>query len=104
MHSVSQKISPGSWLNFGPGISGCDREFMSHPAAKGNTGVPPVLASGHPDRGKSLVGGTPATRHSRDGHVPLHEKAVAPEYALWPDEMITKSQFAPYETFLYGRN
>ena len=48
-------------------------------AAKGNTGVPPVLASGHPDRCKSLVGGTPATRHSRDGHVPLHEKAVAPD-------------------------
>ena len=51
---------------------------MSYPAAKGNTGVPPVLASGHPDRSKSLVGGKPATRHSRDGHVPLHEKAVAP--------------------------
>ena len=51
---------------------------MPYPAAKGNTGVPPVLASGHPDRCKSLVGGTPATRHSRDGHVALHEKAVAP--------------------------
>ena len=51
---------------------------MSYPAAKGITGVPPVLASGHPDRYKCLVGGTPATRHSRDGHVPLHEKAVAP--------------------------
>ena len=25
-------------------------------AAKGNTGVPPLLASGHPDRCKSLVG------------------------------------------------
>ena len=52
---------------------------MSYPEAKGNTGVPPVLASGHPDRCKSLVGGTPATRHSRDGQVPLHEKAVAPD-------------------------
>ena len=51
---------------------------MCYPATKGNTGVPPVLASGHPDRCKSLVGGTPATRHSRDVHVPLHEKAVAP--------------------------
>ena len=59
--------------------AGCDREFMPYPAAKGNTGVPPVLASGHPDRCKSLGGGTPATRHSRDGHVPLHEKAVAPD-------------------------
>ena len=38
------------------GLDGCDREFMSYPAAKGNTGVPPVLASGHPDRCKSLVG------------------------------------------------
>ena len=47
------------------------------PCGERNTGVPPVLASGHPDRCKSLVGGTPATRHSRDGHVPLHEKAVA---------------------------
>ena len=51
---------------------------MSYPATKGNTGVPPVLASGHPYRSKSLVGGTPATRHSRDGHVPLLAKAVAP--------------------------
>ena len=51
---------------------------MSYPAEKGNTGVPPVLASGHPDRCKSLAGGTPATRHSRDGQVQLDEKAVAP--------------------------
>ena len=70
---MAQASSP---LNTQDGM-GCDREFMSYPAAKGNTGVPPVLASGHPDRGKSLVGGTPATRHSRDGQVPLHEKAAA---------------------------
>ena len=24
------------------GLAGCDREFMSYPAAKGNTGVPPA--------------------------------------------------------------
>ena len=66
------------------GLAGCGREFMSYPAAKGNTGVPPVLASGHTDRCKSLVGGTPATRHSRDGHVPLHEKAVAPGWTGFP--------------------
>ena len=36
---------------------GCDKEFMSYPAAKGNTGVPPVLASGHFDRCKFLAGG-----------------------------------------------
>ena len=57
---------------------------MSYPAAKGNTGVPPVLASGHPDRVKSLAGRTPATRHSRDGHVPLHEKAAAPHSVRRP--------------------